>query len=871
MISKAISKLMFLVLGLVLGASQFSWAQVSPQIVFDQLTKERVNPIISPKWGGFLLHTDRLGKLYSLRNYQPIWVNANGTPNDSLEALKNILLMADRHGLDPKDYWDEQISRGYESTKRNPSVQWITLELLVSEALIRYVSHLSNGRFDPEQIDTDIKFKKREFAEFAALNSVVNSGAGSLASGLDAFAPTHPRYRDLLEILTQLRTVKEKGGWGTIAAPAASLRFGTKDPLIAKVRARLSQLGYPISNLTSNEFDQDFHDVLVRFQAANGLKADGVIGVRSEVLQNLNTTVSRRMDQVAITMEKLRWLPRNMESRHIFVNLATTEFSLFDSGQTIFNFKTINGQPYRRTPSMRDQISFVNLNPYWTVPRSIALKDKLDLIRANPRYLEDNNMVLVDEMTETVVDPQTIDWSTMTSRNFTFYIRQMPSSKNALGVVKFPLQNPWAIYMHDTNDHKLFAEDKRHLSSGCVRLQQPLELAAYLLQDQPGWTVQDLLKVVPARGSHDIPAELDKKVYLKKPMPVYFLYLTVEKGADGVVRFVNDVYGQDTRVDKALRAKINATEGLPTHSLGALQVIGQAGPQQLFQKVKAVRCNFNQRGACEAPIFLELNQSLAVPAGNYLVGFENSLYPDVVKVAGGATTTLTLERINIPPQVRGQKIRVYRDFSSLVEQKKIYLTMFAMNSHFFRLDKDTFNELYLAGSWERDFVQRFTYGACPDTLKKEQNDEVPRNAISICQSWVNAQAPSDLREIYNFAEDGTFKEMWITFPGDVIPSKHPRYLVSAPLTERDFVAVFPGVYKVQAEGKNMPAVSVKVGDVSQNAAAQIFSLNTKSSFISLNAEDCSTARLWKTDSRAYCTNDQLDGCDRATAAQCEPM
>lgn len=311
--------------------------------------------------------------------------------------------------------------------------------------------------------------------------------------------------------------------------------------------------------------------------------------------------------------------------------------------------------------------------------------------------------------------------------------------------------------------------------------------------------------------------------------------------------------------------------GLAQAGTGALQVNGQAGNLQLFQKVKAVRCDMNRRGACDAPVFFGLNSPASVEAGTYIVGFENSIYPDVVTVSPGRTTSLYLETIRVPSQVKGQRIRVYRDFSSLVEQKKIYLTMFAMKRHFFRLDKDNFGDLYLTGAWERDFVQRFTYEGCTYTINNKGNDNIPRSAVSICEAFRDAKQPSDIREAYNFSNDGTFTEMWVTFPGDVIPSKHPRYLVSAPMTDQDFVAVFPGAYKVQAEGKNMPSISVKVGNVSQNATTFGFSLNAVKSFISLGGEDCSSARTWKTESRAYCTSDQLEGCDRSTAESCEPM
>ncbi|KYG62756.1 hypothetical protein AZI87_15865 [Bdellovibrio bacteriovorus] len=546
-------------MSLIAIAPQLTWAQSQTAYIQDQVTRARTNPIINPKWGSFLLRTDRLDKLYSLRGYQSIWVDSTGTPNAMVNTLKNILLSADRHGLNPADYWDAQIEKGYQATMKNPGVQWITFELLASEALVRYVTHLSTGRFDPELIDTDIKFKKKEFTEFQELNAAISYGPASLAANLENFAPTHPRYKDLLSILSTLKTQKNSGGWATINSPGFALKLGVTDPVISQLRARLNQLGYSISNNGGNTFDSEFDTVLRKFQAANGLTSDGIIGTRSEVLRALNFTPSQRIAQVEANMEKLRWLPKNLETRHIFVNLATAEFRLFDETGRVFYFNTVNGQAFRRTPSMRDQITFVNLNPYWTVPRSIAIRDKLPLLKQDRNYLQKHNMILIEEATDEEVDPSTIDWKNMTARNFVYYIRQLPGPENALGVVKFPLQNPWAIYMHDTNEKNLFAESKRHRSSGCVRLEQPLELAAYLLQDQPGWSLYDIQNYVPLNDNY-IPGEIDKKVTLKKPMPVYFMYLTVEKGEDGSMRFIDDVYGQDTRVSKAISNKRSGDE-----------------------------------------------------------------------------------------------------------------------------------------------------------------------------------------------------------------------------------------------------------------------------------------------------------------------
>lgn len=544
-------------MAVTLGAPTIAQAYGEAAVIQSYVGRQTLVPLIKPSWGNFILHSDTLNKLYSLRGHQAIWVDSNGFPNEMAQRLKAVLLEADRHGLSVSDYWDADVENLFKATQTNQK-NWITFELAASEALIRYATHLSVGRFDPEQVDTDIKFKQKDFSEFNELSGAVSYGPQGLSAALDALAPKHPHYKDLMTLLVQLKDAKARGGWATINSPGFVLKRGVTDPVIGQLRARLNQLGYQVAS-SGNTFDREFEEAVKQYQSMNGLTADGVIGTRSEVLRALNFTVNQRIAQVEVTMEKLRWLPKNLEARHIFVNLATTEFRLFDEYGKVFHFKTINGQPFRRTPSMRDQITYVNLNPYWTVPRSIAIKDKLPLLKADSGYLEKHNMLLIEEATDEVVDPSTIDWKSMTARQFTFYIRQMPGADNALGVVKFPLQNPWAIYMHDTNEKSLFGESKRHRSSGCVRLEQPLDLAAYLLRDQAGWSLENIKAFVPMYEGA-VPTEIDKKIPLKKAMPVYFLYLTVEKSENGLMRFVDDVYGQDMRLSKALQNKKNPNE-----------------------------------------------------------------------------------------------------------------------------------------------------------------------------------------------------------------------------------------------------------------------------------------------------------------------
>jgi len=154
----------------------------------------------------------------------------------------------------------------------------------------------------------------------------------------------------------------------------------------------------------------------------------------------------------------------------------------------------------------------------------------------------------------------------------------------------------------------------------------------------------------------------------------------------------------------------------------------------------------------------------------------------------------------LPASIQGKKVFVYRNFSSKAEQKKLLQTVYRLNHHLQRLDKDNFGGLYEAGSWERDFVQRFTYDFCSKIEAVNSYSSVEPEALEKCSAWNSASQPEDLSALFQFNADGTFDEFWVTAPGDVIPSRHPRYLVSAPTTGGDFVSVFPGDYKYQVEG-----------------------------------------------------------------------
>lgn len=308
---------------------------------------------------------------------------------------------------------------------------------------------------------------------------------------------------------------------------------------------------------------------------------------------------------------------------------------------------------------------------------------------------------------------------------------------------------------------------------------------------------------------------------------------------------------------------------------GNLRVNGTPGDYQVFRDVKAVRCDIASR-KCDNAIFIPLNQTVSVPVGTYLLGFENSIYPGVYTVDKNSEP-IELQKLYVPSNTSGKAVRIYRDMNSLVEQRKIYLTMFLMKRHFFRLEKETLGDLYIATDWTREFVQRFNHSYCSSVRYKDAKGNrtyLPSQSVTACAGWNSGNKSEDLKSLYKFNSDGTFFEMLVTSPGITSEIKHPRYLVSLPLKE-GFVSVFPGAYVIKADGSS--AVSKqRVGIDSHIENSVGISLSSEQSFNSLNESEvgsCYGAKVWETEHRAYCTEETKDeeGCDRASARICSAM
>jgi murein L,D-transpeptidase YcbB/YkuD len=317
-------------------------------------------------------------------------------------------------------------------------------------------------------------------------------------------------------------------------------------------RLRLEDDLGPAQEQDAELFDPALEQATKKFQRHHGLEADGAVGAATRA--ELNVPVERRVGQLELNLERWRWLPEDLGRRHIIVNIAAFELEVVEEDAVILAMRVVVGRLYNRTPVLSDTMRYIVLNPYWHVPRGIAAEELLPIIKKDPSYLAKYKLrVFPNSGPDTrEVDPANIDWSALSSAEFPFRLRQDPGPINSLGRVKFMFLNKFNVYLHDTPARPLFEETQRDLSHGCIRIQKPIELAVYLLQQEPGWNREALVRALDDA--------VDRTVPLPEPIQIHLLYWTAWADADGTIQFRPDIHGGDDPLWQALRAPPPAKE-----------------------------------------------------------------------------------------------------------------------------------------------------------------------------------------------------------------------------------------------------------------------------------------------------------------------
>jgi murein L,D-transpeptidase YcbB/YkuD len=471
---------------------------------------------------------------YQKRGFQPAWFDGRGLRPQAEELIQAIPAFG-TDGLDVRRYQPARLMALVKEAKEIRSFndpesrrRLVNLDTELTYTYLTLATHLATGRLQPEKLRVEWYTKPRNVDLDARLGEALNADSpGEIAKILRSLDPPHPDYDRLRKALAQYRALAAKGGWAPIP-DGKDMKTGDSGARVAALRARLAASGdlppqAPAQGSAAAPANDVFDDAVAsavsRFQQRHGLEVTGKVD--EETLAELNVPVQERIRQIQVNMERWRWLPGTFGDRYILVNIPEFRLDLVEAGKPVYSMRVVVGKEQSRTPAFSDRMTYIELNPSWNVPDSIAEKEILPKLASDPGYLARHDMEMVDGR-----------------------IRQRPGDDNPLGKIKFMFPNEYDIYLHDTPADHLFDQAERDFSHGCIRLEKPIDLAAILLKGDPKWTPESIQAAIDS-GEH-------KTITLPKPIAVHLLYWTAWADENGAVHFRKDIYGHDEALEKAL-------------------------------------------------------------------------------------------------------------------------------------------------------------------------------------------------------------------------------------------------------------------------------------------------------------------------------
>ncbi|WP_390922587.1 L,D-transpeptidase family protein [Parasedimentitalea psychrophila] len=478
---------------------------------------------------------DGVAAFYRENDYQPIWTGTGELDRARRSALLAALGTMSLHGLPDRAVEVARLTKLMQSARTTRDLGMV--EVSLSQALVDYASDIQTGILIPSQIDDGMVRVKPKTNGNVFLTGMRD---GTPTAFMRSLAPRSSQYRTLMKEKLRLETLMQQGGWGP-TVPNRKLELGQSGPDVVALRNRLVAMGYMQQSATGS-YDGVIEAAVQQFQAEHGLEADGVAG--KGTIAEVNKPVVARLKSVIVAMERERWLPVERGARHVLVNQTDFTAKIIDHGNVTFETRSVIGknQGDRRSPEFSDEMEHMVINPSWYVPRSIVTKEYLPQLKANPNAV---NHIEITDRRGLKVDRSAVDFTQFTARTFPFAMRQPPSNRNALGLVKFMFPNKYNIYLHDTPAKNLFSREVRAYSHGCIRLAQPFEFAYALLARQS----ED-----PKAFFHRVlNTGKETKVELEQKVPVHIIYRTAIISTKGRAEFRRDVYGRDAKIWAALQ------------------------------------------------------------------------------------------------------------------------------------------------------------------------------------------------------------------------------------------------------------------------------------------------------------------------------
>ena len=483
-----------------------------------------------------------LPELYEKNGFQRLWTNPQ-----NVEDLFNAIETIDADGLHPEDYHFPEIekmrARIDPKTSSDPGLL-ADYDLLLTDSLIRLGYHLIFGKVDPEDHHPHWNLAVEIDDDRPAIYIQELLDAGNLAKGIEGLRPQHIIYDRFKSALKKYRAFQANGGWEPVSAGPA-LKKGMQDGRVLPLRKRLKITGDLATESPDTEaFDDQLEKAVMGFQRRHHLTVDGAVG--KQTVEALNVPVEDRIDQIRINLERLRWVLHAISGKFVIADIAGFEVFVYKDNETIWTSRVQVGRPYRQTPVFKATITYMELNPTWTVPPGILARDILPAVKKDPNYLKDRNIRVIDRSGK-VINQDTIDWSKYSGRNFPYQLRQDPGPNNAMGRIKIMFPNKHLVFIHDTPSKSLFERTDRTFSSGCIRTEKPFELAEILLEDPAKWNRESFKRIIDSGQTQTI--------RLPRPVPVLLFYWTAAMEPDGSVRFKKDPYKRDAEVLEGLNGE----------------------------------------------------------------------------------------------------------------------------------------------------------------------------------------------------------------------------------------------------------------------------------------------------------------------------
>jgi murein L,D-transpeptidase YcbB/YkuD len=531
-----------LVAGLLLTSGQPATAQMAPSPDVSSLVRAIVRARVHTpqRWARLDDVAARLDTLYESARWAPRW-SRNGVATPAARKLIAELRLLEDRGLVPADYDAgrlHSLAEGREAMRPLSASEQADFDVTLSVAAFRVTRALSSGRISATQAHAKLRLPATPYDAVGAVRSLVD--ATEPRAVLDAAEPPFLHYRLLKQALARYRALSRDASLLDFSVSRV-LRAGDTDAAVPKMRRLLVALGDMAAPVATPVDSLRYDSVLVagvrHFQRRQGYTADGILGPTT--VARLRRPFPERIRQIALSLERWRWLPPSFAEPPVIVNVPAFRLYAFasssDRESDVLTMDVVVGDAFdSRTPVFSDQIEYAVFSPYWNVPPSISRQELLPKARRDPGYLARANYEVVSNA-GTVLGTSASALSAVAGGRAT--IRQRPGGNNALGGVKFIFPNEFNVYLHDTPSQKAFDLARRDVSHGCIRLAEPAKLAQFLLRDQPTWD--------SARIDESMRRTSELRVNLSRPVPVYIMYLTATAREDGTMLFYDDIYGHD--------------------------------------------------------------------------------------------------------------------------------------------------------------------------------------------------------------------------------------------------------------------------------------------------------------------------------------